>query len=84
MENVFYMREDNEKLSQIRELLLNGEEVEIHNCYDTFYGCGFDSWLRKGLADILCEIEETSWNHFPDCGYPWTYVIRPRKEASHV
>lgn len=84
MENKFYMREDNEKLSQIRELLLNGEEVIVSNKYETFAGCGFDDWLRKGLADIPCEIEITSWNRWPDCGYPWSYVIRPRKEVQNV
>jgi len=70
-------KENAEKLAEIREELLNGRPVEVHNQYETFYGHGFDSWLRKGIEDIACDIKVISYNHFADCGYPWTYVITP-------
>lgn len=70
-------KENAEKLAEIREELTNGRPVEVHNQYETFYGHGFDGWLRKGIADIACDIKVTSVNHFADCGYPWAYVITP-------
>ena len=43
----FYIKENGCALAQIKELLLNGEEVKVHNIYETFYGISFDRWLRK-------------------------------------
>ena len=79
MKEVF-CKENPEKLREIREELQAGRPVKVYNLYETFYGCGFDRWLREGIKDIPCKIEETTYNHFADCGYPWTYVITPKSE----
>lgn len=76
---IVWCKESEKALKEIREELLAGRQVSVHNEYETFYGHGFDSWLRKGIADIPCEIKVTSYNHFADCGYPWTYEITPKK-----
>lgn len=74
-----YCKEQPEKMNEIREELLAGRPVMVHNEYETIYGWGFDGWLRKGIEDIPCHIEVIDRNHFADCGYPWTYEITPKK-----
>ena len=69
----FFTRENDETLKKIREALISVGFAEVHNEYETFYGVGFDGWLRKGIADLPCEIEVTAVNHWE--GYPWTYFI---------
>ena len=76
MKKVFCKEEQN-KLNEIREELLAGNPVEVNNEYETFYGVGFDRWLRKGIEDIPCDIKVTSYNKWE--GYPWTYIITPNK-----
>ena len=73
-----YCREDEAKLQEIREELKAGRGVIVHNEYETFYGCGFDSWLRKGIEDIKCEIEVTAMNQW--WNYPWEYRITPKNK----
>ena len=73
-------RQEPEKLKEIREELLAGRSVMVYNEYETFYGWGFDRWLRDGIADIPCDVEVLSVNHFADCGYPWTYRITPKNK----
>lgn len=48
-------KENAEKLAEIREELTNGRPVEVHNQYETFYGHGFDGWLRKGKRVAICD-----------------------------
>ena len=79
MKNVF-CREEPKKLKEIREELLAGRPVKVHNQYETVYGWGFGKWLRKGIEDIPCDIEESDYNHFADGGYPWTYLITPKSK----
>ena len=67
-----------EKLQEIRDELLSGKPVRVINEFETFYGCSFDRWLRNGIKDIPCDIKVISYNHFPDCGYPWEYEITPK------
>jgi hypothetical protein len=74
----FYTKEDNKTLEAIRAALLEDGAVDVHNEYETFYGVGFDKWLRNGLADLDCTFEVKSWNHF-GYGYPWHYVITLNK-----
>lgn len=78
--NVIRCKESPEKLKEIREELLNGRPVKVVNLYETFYGVGFDRWLREGIKDIPCDIKVTCYNHFPDTGYPWEYVITPKEK----
>lgn len=42
--------------------------------YETFYGVGFDRWLREGLADLPCEFEVLTWCKWYN--YPWSYLIK--------
>ena len=72
-----YTRDEEAGLKAIREALLADGLVDVHNEYETFYGCGFDSWLRKGLADIPCEIVVRDINQWE--GYPWSYDIVLKK-----
>ena len=74
----FYTKENNKVLEEIRTELKNGRPVQVVNEWETFYGCSFDDWLRNGLSDINCDIKVLSFNHFPDCGYPWEYEIMPK------
>lgn len=74
----FIIKEDQKKLEEIREELLAGRSVEVNNEYETFYGVGFDKWLKDGIKDIPNTIEVKSWNKWE--GYPWTYVITPNKK----
>lgn len=71
----FYTKESEKVLGEIREALESDGIVKVHNAYETFYGVGFDRWLRNGLSDLDVEIEVTAWNGF-GYGYPWIYVIR--------
>ena len=64
---------EEETLKKIRETLLSDGAAEVHNEYETFYGAGFDGWLRNGLKDLPCKFRVTSVNHWE--GYPWTYII---------
>ena len=69
-------KEEPKKLEEIRTELLAGREVKVYNEYEKVYGVGFDRWLRKGIEDIPCDIEVTSWNKW--YSYPWTYIITPK------
>lgn len=69
----FCTREDEQTLQEIRKALLEDGAVEVHNEYETFYGVGFDRWLKNGLKDIPCEFDVLAYN--PWEGYPWTYRI---------
>ena len=69
----FYTKENEEVLKQIREALLNTGYAEVHNQYETFYGVGFDRWLREGLADLEPTYEILMVNKWE--GYPWIYLI---------
>ena len=73
-----FTKESPENLKEIRSTLLSGEPIEVVNEYETFYGVGFDRWLREGINDIPCEIKVTSYNQLE--GYPWSYEIRPKKK----
>lgn len=72
----FSMKQEPRKLEMVREELKNGNAVEVNNEFETFYGAGFDRWLREGLKDIPCDYKVTSWNKW--CGYPWCYIITPK------
>jgi hypothetical protein len=65
----FYTKEDNKTLEAIRAALLEDGAVDVHNEYETFYGVGFDKWLRNGLADLDCPFEgqelESLWLWLP-------------------
>ena len=73
-----YCKEEPRMLDLIRKILLRDGQVKVHNKYETFYGVGFDHWLREGLEDIPCTIEVISVN--PWEGYPWTYRITLSKD----
>lgn len=75
----FFMREEPAKLQEARKALLEDGQVEIINEYETFYGVSFDRWLRKGLEDLDCTIEVTSWNKWEN--YPWSYRITLNKQS---
>lgn len=66
-------KEEKEALAVIREELNTTGRVEVCNLYETFYGVGFDGWLRNGIKDIPCDIEVKTYNQWE--GYPWDYVI---------
>ena len=68
-----YCKEQPRMLALIRKILARDGAVKVVNQYETFYGVGFDRWLRNGLADIPCDIEVISVN--PWEGYPWSYRI---------
>ena len=72
-----YTKDTDEGLAEIREYLLKDGAVDVHNEYETFYGVGFDRWLRKGLADIPCDIIVRDVNKWE--GYPWSYDIILKK-----
>lgn len=74
MKTIFTRKEQN-NLDEIRKELLAGRPVHVVNEYETFYGSDFDSWLRKGIADIKVEINVTSMNKW--YGYPWSYDLTP-------
>ena len=69
----FYTKESEEMLKNIRLALINEGIAEVHNEYETFYGVGFDQWLKDGLKDLNPTYEVTSYNRWE--GYPWTYII---------
>lgn len=70
----YYTKENEETLAKVRESLQEVGYAEVHNEYETFYGVGFDRWLREGLKDLDLTIEVTLINHWE--GYPWTYFIK--------
>lgn len=72
-----FMREEKDGLEATRKALLKDGVVKVVNEYETFYGVEFDGWLRKGLEDIDCTFEVTSYNHWE--GYPWGYIITLNK-----
>lgn len=73
----FFTKENEATLVKIREALIQDGCVEVHNEYETFYGVGFDKWLRDGIKDIPCKFEIITWNKWE--GYPWTYFITIEK-----
>lgn len=68
-----FCREEKEAIPVIREALVSDKAVEVVNEYETFYGVGFDRWLREALEDLNPEYVVTSVNHWE--GYPWSYEI---------
>lgn len=68
-----HCKEEPRMMKLIRKFLIRDGKVKVHNNYETFYGVGFDRWLREGLADIPCEIEVLTYNKWE--GYPWSYNI---------
>ena len=70
----YYTKEDEATLAEVRESLQKVGYAEVHNKYETFYGVGFDRWLRDGLKDLDLTIEVTAVNKWE--GYPWTYFIK--------
>ena len=74
-----YCRDDADALEDIKELLSDGQPLEVHNAYDTFYGCGWGRWLidnTKGLAEAKVT---DSWNPGYYCNqpFPCTIVLTP-------
>lgn len=69
-----YTRENPDNLERIRHALQQDGAVKVVNEYETFYGVGFDRWLRNGLADLPCEFKVLSWCKWYN--YPWSYLIK--------
>ena len=64
MEKIYCRTEDKRAISDVRAALTQGKTVELHNIHETFYGCGFDTWVSKELADLSPSIEVKGYDRF--------------------
>ena len=75
-----FCRKDPAALSDIRDWLQEFKQpIEIHNAYETFYGCDLDGWLEKGLGDIAdLQVTEmqSSRGYGPD--FPGAILLTPK------
>lgn len=72
-----FTRESAASLKKIRAALLKGTHVRVVNAYETFYGCSFDSWLRKGLSDLHLDLKFCGVCEYHPQGFIWSYDITP-------
>lgn len=48
-----FCRDDNNAMEDIRTYLTETRQpLDVHNGFDTFYGCGWGQWLIDGTKDI--------------------------------
>lgn len=73
-----YSESDYKVAEDVRKELQEGRPVEWYNDYETFYGVGWMSWVKKQLADVPCEIEVTMWCKWVQ-GMPWGLRITPKQ-----
>ena len=68
--------DDYKVAEQVREELAKGNPVKWINQYETFYGVGWYTWVKKQLEGIDCLIEVDLWNNHADI--PSSLIISPR------
>lgn len=74
----FYCKDDAEALEDIREILKEGRALEVHNLYETFYGCSWGSWLMKGTEDLATSKVLSTWHAWGNCPpYPDVILLTP-------
>lgn len=71
-----FCRDDAAALEDIREIVSNGTILEVHNDFDTFYGCCWGQWLIDGTKDIANSEVLNSWNPGGYCDRPFPQIIR--------
>ena len=74
-----FCRDDENALADIRALIEEGKTIEVHNGFDTFYGCGWGDWLTNGVEDIadakVTEMQD-SRGYGPD--FPGAILLTPK------
>ncbi len=81
--NFLFCRDNDDALEDIREYLTTtGEPLEVHNDFDTFYGCGWGAWLIDNTKDIATAEVTDSWNPGGYCNRPFpnTIVLTPKNK----
>lgn len=73
----FYSREEDKVAEQVVEAVKNGETVEWHTKYETFYGVSWSNWATKKLEEIPCDIQYKDRDKWE--GYWRTLIITPKK-----
>lgn len=73
-----FSEQDFNVAKQARELLENGTAVHWVNDYETFYGVGWFSWVKKQLEGVNCDIKVAHWCKWVN-GMPWALDITPSK-----
>ena len=74
-----HMRENARLLRLACKYLTEDGTVDIWNAYETFYGVGFDRWLRESLKDRDCDIKVLDYDTYND--YPRGYRISLNREV---
>ena len=77
-----FCRDDARALEDIRDWLrMTKKPIEIHNAFETFYGCGWGDWLINGTKDIAdAEVTEmqSSRGYGPD--FPGAILLTPKSK----
>ena len=69
----FWMREDESKIAEIKEVLKDEGEVEVITEYETLYGVGWYRWLISHFSEPKYEFHIKGYNKW--YGYPDRVII---------
>lgn len=74
-----FCRDDDEALEDIRRHLTETKQpLEVHNGFDTFYGCGWGRWLTEGTKDIAtAKVTSMQSSHGYGPDFPGAILLTP-------